>query len=80
MLSDYIRAVMAHAQYQVTPKDDCIYGEIPGFDGLCAKAETLETCRHDLAEALEEWIFFRVSRQLPVPDVDGVRLRVKDFQ
>lgn len=80
MLSDYIRAVMAHAQYQVIAKDDTIQGEIPGFEGVCAKAQTLETCRHDLSEALEEWIFFRVSRNLPVPDVDGVRLRVKDFQ
>jgi predicted RNase H-like HicB family nuclease len=80
MLSDYIRAAMAHAQYQVIPKDDTILGEIPGFEGVCAKAHTLEMCRHDLSEALEEWIFFRISRHLPVPDVDGVRLQVKDFQ
>jgi predicted RNase H-like HicB family nuclease len=80
MLSDYIRAAMAHAQYQVISKDDSISGEIPGFEGVCAKAHTLEKCRHDLAEALEEWIIFRISRQVPVPDIDGVRLRVKDFQ
>lgn len=80
MLSDYIRAVMARAQYRATPKDDLIYGEIPGFDGVCAQAQTLESCRHDLSEALEEWIFFRVSRKLPVPEIDGVRFQGKDFQ
>jgi predicted RNase H-like HicB family nuclease len=80
MLSNYIRTVMTHAQYCEMPKDDCIHGEIPGFEGVCAKAETLESCRHDLSEALEEWIFFRVSRRLPVPEVDGVGLPDKDFQ
>jgi predicted RNase H-like HicB family nuclease len=79
MLSDYIRTVMAHAQYQAKPKDDAVYGEIPGFEGVCAQAETLEICRHDLSEALEEWIFFRVSRRLPVPEVDGVRFPEQDI-
>jgi predicted RNase H-like HicB family nuclease len=79
MLSNYIRAVMTRAQYRATPKDDAIYGEIPGFDGVCAQAENLETCRHDLSEALEEWIFFRVSRKLPVPEIDGVRFPAQDI-
>jgi predicted RNase H-like HicB family nuclease len=77
MLSSYIHAVMTQAQYRIIPENDFIYGEIPGFEGVCAKAETLECCRHDLAEALEEWIFFRASRQLPVPTVNGVAMPIK---
>lgn len=78
MLSDYIRAVMTQAQYRVVPENDAIYGEVPGFEGVYAEAETLECCRNDLAEALEEWIFFRVSRKLPVPQVEGVWLPIKE--
>lgn len=77
MLSSYICAVMTQAQYSVIPENDFIYGEIPGFEGVCAEAETLEACRHDLAEALEEWIFFRASRQLPVPTINGVAMPIK---
>ncbi len=74
MLSQYIRTAMTRAQYQVVPDKDAIYGEIPGFEGVSAQAETLEDCRHDLSEALEEWIFFRASRHLPVPIIDGVEM------
>jgi predicted RNase H-like HicB family nuclease len=77
MLSSYICAVMTQAQYRVVPESDFIYGEVPGFEGVYAEAETLEACRHDLAEALEEWIFFRASRQLPVPTINGVAMPIK---
>jgi predicted RNase H-like HicB family nuclease len=79
MLSDYIRTVMAQAQYRVIAEDDTIYGEVPGFDGVHAQADTLECCRHDLAEALEEWVFFRVSRKLPVPEMGEAQLPAQIF-
>lgn len=59
--------------------DGCTYGEIPGFENVTAQADTLEQCRHDLVEALEEWIFSRMTRQLPVPEVDGIHLPVKEM-
>ncbi|HEY9825853.1 MAG TPA: hypothetical protein V6D19_10420 [Stenomitos sp.] len=70
MLSNYIRTAMTQAQYRVLPEDDSVYGELPGFDGVQAYGDTLELCRHNLAESLEEWIFFRVSRKLPLPPLD----------
>jgi predicted RNase H-like HicB family nuclease len=78
MLSKYIRAAMTRAQYQVLPENDAIYGEIPGFEGVSAQGDTLEDCRHDLTEALEEWIFFRASRRLPGPAIDGVQMPSRD--
>ncbi|NCJ07515.1 type II toxin-antitoxin system HicB family antitoxin [Synechococcales cyanobacterium C] len=78
MLTEYIRAVMRQAQYRLNPVDDCVYGEVPGFVGVSACALTLEQCQQILVEALEEWIFFRVSRNLPVPDVDGIHLSGSD--
>jgi predicted RNase H-like HicB family nuclease len=36
-----------------------------------ANASTLEACREELREVLEEWILFRVSRNLPVEELAG---------
>lgn len=79
MLSKYISAVMAQAKYRVVSEDDSIYGEIPGFEGVSAQASSLEICRQDLSESLEEWIFFRVSRDLPLPVIDGVQFSSKNI-
>ena len=78
MLTDYIRAVMRRARYEILPDDGTFYGEIPGFDGVYANTATLEACREELEEVLEEWILFRVSRNLPLPTVDGIELAIKE--
>lgn len=57
------------------PDDGSYYGEIHCFDGLCADTPTLEDCREELLEALEERILFRVSRSLPLPDYLPARSR-----
>ena len=67
MLTDYMRAAMNEAQYEILPDDGTFYGEIPGFQGVFANADTLEDCREELAEVLEEWILLRVAKQLSLP-------------
>jgi predicted RNase H-like HicB family nuclease len=78
MLTSYIRAAMRQAKYEILPDDATFYGEIPGFDGIYANADTLEACREELEEVLEEWILLRVSRNLPLPVVEGIELTVKE--
>ncbi len=78
MLTDYIRASMHRAKYEILGDDGTFYGEIPGFNGVYANADTLEKCREELEEVLEEWIFFRVSRNLPLPVVEGIELTIKE--
>jgi predicted RNase H-like HicB family nuclease len=78
MLTNYIRAAMRQARYEILPDDGTFYGEIPGFDGIYANADTLEACREELEEVLEEWILFRVSRNLPLPVVEGLELTIKE--
>lgn len=78
MLTEYIRATMKKARYEILPDDNSFYGEIPGFDGIYANADTLEACRDELEEVLEEWIFFRISRNLPLPVVDGIELAIRE--
>ncbi len=76
MLTEYIRAAMGRAKYEILEDDEPFYGEIPGFDGVWANAETLEGCREELEEVLEGWIVLSLSRNLPLPTVDGISLEV----
>jgi len=69
---------MRKARYEILPDDGTFYGEIPGFDGVYANADTLERCREELEEILEEWILLRVFKHLPLPAVDGIDLTIKE--
>ncbi len=77
MLTRYLRAALHRATYKAL-EDGSFFGEIPGFDGVWANAGSLEACREEIEEVLEEWILFRVSRQLPVPAVDSIELRIRE--
>jgi predicted RNase H-like HicB family nuclease len=78
MLSQYLNAAMAKAHYELLGGGEGFCGEIPGFQGVLAQAGTLEACRNELASTLEDWLLFRISRQLPVPTVEGLDLTVKE--
>ena len=77
MLTEYIRAAMRRARYEILKDDGTFYGEIPGFNGVYANADTLEACREELQEVLEGWIVLglRLGHKLPV--VDGIELTVE---
>lgn len=76
MLSEYIRAAMGRARYEILEDDGSFYGEIPDFEGVWANANTLEDCRDELEEVLEGWIVLSLSRNLPLPTVDGISIEV----
>ena len=78
MLMKYLRAAMGHAKYEILADDRTFYGEIPGFNGVYANAPTLEACREELEEVLEEWILFRIAKNLPLPVVEGIELAIKE--
>jgi len=77
MLSKYILSAMKKARYEILEDDNTYYGDIPGFKGVYANAGTLEGCREELEEVLEEWLFLRISRNLPIPEIDGIKLKIK---
>ena len=79
MLSRYILLAMKKARYEILEDDDTFYGEISGVKGVYANSNTLEEYREELEEVLEEWLFFRVSRNLQVPEVDGIELKIKEI-
>ncbi len=78
MRANYLQAAIRQAKYEMLSDDGTFYGEIPGFDGVYADADTLEACREELEEVFEEWILFRISKNLPLPKVDGIELTIKE--
>ncbi|MDQ3397560.1 MAG: type II toxin-antitoxin system HicB family antitoxin [Deinococcota bacterium] len=76
MLTEYIRAAMRQASYEILA-DGTFYGEIPGFRGVCANAKTLEACREELREVLEGWIILGLRLGHRLPTVDGLTLTVQ---
>jgi len=78
MLKEYINAAMKSAKYEILSDDKTYYGEIPGFDGVYSNAKTLEGCREELEEVLEEWIFFKISKGAKLPVIDGIELKIKE--
>jgi predicted RNase H-like HicB family nuclease len=77
MLTKYLDAAMRHARYEILSDDGTYYGEIPECRGVYANAPTLEECRTELAEVLEDWILFRTYKNLALPKIDGIKLTVK---
>ena len=75
MLRNDIQEAMRQAKYEILSDDGSFYGEIPGFQGVYTNADKLETCREELEEVLEEWMLLRISRNLPLPVVEGIELR-----
>lgn len=67
MLTEYFVAAMREAKYEIVTDDHSFYGEIPGFQGVYANAATLELCREQLREVLEEWTLLRGNRAVNDP-------------
>jgi len=80
MLTEYLRLAMKRAHYELLGGGEGFYGEIPGFQGVLAQADSLEACREELASTLEGWLLFRVSRHLPIPVLQGLDLTVKEVE
>lgn len=77
MLTDYIQAAMRCAKYEILPDDGTYYGSIPGFQGVFANAESLEECRAQLQEVLEDWIVLGLRLGHVLPVVDGMQLVIQ---
>jgi len=77
MLTEYIEAAMRKAKYKILGGNEGFFGEIPGFQGVWANNPTLERCRDELREVLEDWILVRVRLGLSLPIVAGINLNQK---
>ena len=78
MLTKYLKAAMQQARYEILEDNGGFYASIPGLDGVWANAATLEACREELEEVLEDWLLLRISEHLPIPAIGGIELKVRE--
>ena len=78
MIRKYIQTAMDHAKYEILQDDGTYYGEIQECPGVYSNASTLERCRNELEEVLEEWILFRVFKNLEIPSIDNIEIKIKN--
>ncbi|HLD20590.1 MAG TPA: type II toxin-antitoxin system HicB family antitoxin [Patescibacteria group bacterium] len=70
MFSFFIAKKMELAKYKLL-KDSSFFGEIPGVKGVWANAKSLEACRRELQEVLEDWTLLKIRSHEQVP---GLRI------
>jgi predicted RNase H-like HicB family nuclease len=76
-LTEYIRAALKKANYKKL-EDDSWFAEIPGFQGVWANGESVEECRHELCEVIEEWLMLKIRDNDPIPVVDESPAPIKE--
>ncbi len=76
MLTAYITVAMARARYRVID-DKTYFGEIPGLAGVWANAKSLEQCRAELQEVLEDWLVVKLRDGDAIPRIGRVQFSRK---
>ena len=76
MLVEYVQGAIETARYKKI-EDGSGFAEIPGFEGVWANGNTVEECRKELIEVLEEWLVLKIRDGDGVPVVKGIDLNVK---
>jgi predicted RNase H-like HicB family nuclease len=75
MISDYVHEALRRAKYESVEGGYC--ATVSGLRGVVATGRTLEACRAELMELIEEWILVRVARGLSIPKLGGVQILVE---
>ena len=76
MLLQYVEAAVKKAQYKQL-EDHSWFAEISGYPGVWANASSIEDCRTELIEVLEEWILLKTRDREDIPVIEGIDINVK---
>ena len=76
MLVRYIQTALEQAHYEIIEDEEPYYGEVPGLEGVWATGSTLESCRSNLAEAVEDWLLFSIAKGLSIPALGDVSIHI----
>ena len=76
MINQYVAAALDRAQYRLVD-DGTFAATVRGLRGVIATGRTLEVCRRNLAEVIEEWILVRVAQGLTVPPLGRAVVKVR---
>jgi len=78
MLLQYIQVALERAHYEIIEDTEPFYGEVPTLSGVWATGKTLEECRRNLAEAVEDWVLFSIAKGLPIPALGEVSIHLPE--
>jgi predicted RNase H-like HicB family nuclease len=78
VLLQYIQTALECAHYEIIQDEEPFYGEVPPLAGVWATGKTLEECRRNLAEAIEDWVLFSIAKGLPIPAMGQVAIRLPE--
>jgi len=78
MLLQYIQIALECAHYEIIEDEEPFYGAVPPLAGVWATGKTLEECRRNLAEAIEDWVLFSIAEGLPVPALGQVAIHLPE--
>jgi len=59
MITDFIDSKLKNASYKILG-DSTYFGEIQGVKGVWANVDSLEDCRRELKEVLEDWLVVKI--------------------
>ena len=76
MLLEYTQKALEKAEYKKLD-DGTWFDEIPGFEGVWANGITIEECRTELLEVSEEWLILKLRDNDPIPEIEGINLKMK---
>lgn len=76
MITEYVDTALSRADYEKL-EDGSFVATVPGMRGVIATGKSLEKCRTELREVIEEWLLVRVSRNLPVPSLGKKKILVR---
>lgn len=77
MLVEYIQAVIETADYKKLD-DGSWFAETAGFEGVWANGKSVEECRKELVEVLEEWLILKIKDKETLPVVKGIDINIKE--
>jgi predicted RNase H-like HicB family nuclease len=79
MLTEYIQRALEKAHYEIIQDEEPYYAEVPGLESVWATGPSLESCRRQLAAAIEDWLLFSVAKGLPIPVLDGITIEAPEL-
>jgi len=66
MITEYCQKALKKAQYRKLD-DGSWFAEIPGFPGVWANSKSVEGCRLELIDVLEEWLILKLRDRDRIP-------------
>lgn len=79
MIQEYIQKAVKKAKYKML-EDGGWFAEIPGFEGVWANANSIEECRQELIDVLEEWLILKLRDGDPIPSIEGLTIKIQSMQ